>query len=290
MSRSEKPLRSPADGRENATRAPAGPATYTVIGGGCYGSFYTRQLLRYADRAGGPVARIVVVDHDPACRVAREVSDPRVTVEVADWTDHLSAILPLAIERVAAGIGLPDRLVPACLAPHILCEALRRVAAPDAAHASASEARVLFDAIGTPFARVLENGSYVLSFATWICPVNCIEPATCPAIAQPLDWDMAEAVANHVRGWGARVRSCHILQCLHEAFGVGTIPISDIAREALRLEGVRGEGAGAGGGAVEYAVIATVSTCHGVAGVLRQRARPSPDPAVPGHRCAVAGP
>lgn len=256
-------LKLPAAGREGAPRAPSSPATYTVIGGGCFGSFYARQLLRYADRAGGPVARVVVVDRDPQCRVAREVRDPRVEVVLADWADYLASVLPAAVERAAAGDPIPDRLVPSPFASHILLEAMRRIAAPGARRASAEESREIFDSIGTPFVRDLANGNFALSFATWVCPVNCIEPPTCPVLSQPLDWDMATAVANYVLGRGDRVRSFHILQCLHEAFGVGTIPMGHIARETLKLKRA------AERGGAPYAVIATVSTCHGLAGALR---------------------
>ncbi len=258
-------------------RYPAGPASYVVIGGGCFGSFYVRQLLRYADRAGGPVARIVVVDRDPACRVARTVADPRIEIAVADWADHVSLALPAAIAAVARGEAVRDRLVPSPLASHILLAALGRVAAPGATPAGAAEARRILGGIATPFTRDLGTGNVALSFATWVCPVNCIEPATCPAIAAPLDWNMARAVRAHVAG-REEVASLAILECLHEAYGVGTIPLADIARAALDLRRAaaaagapRSAGAGgrARGGDPRYAVVATVSTCHGLAGALR---------------------
>ncbi len=252
-----------------------GPAVYTIIGGGCFGTFYTRQLLRYADRAGGPVARIVIIDRDPSCRVAREVQDPRVEIEVADWADHLSTILPAAVSRVAAGEPVTGRIVPSPFASHIMLEALRRVAAPRAVRAGAEEARGLLGAIATPFRRDLENGSFALSFATWVCPVNCIEPRTCPAIAAPLSWNMGRAVANHLRERTQAVASVHVLQCLHEAFGVGTIPLADLAREAIAL----GKSAGMTRTGVAYAVVATVSTCHGLAGALRLEGEPDAKPA-----------
>jgi hypothetical protein len=74
---------------------------------------------------------------------------------------------------------------------------------------------------------------------------------------------MASAVANYLLARGGQVRSFHILQCLHEAFGVGTIPMHHIARETLKLKRA------AERGGAPYSVIATVSTCHGLAGALR---------------------
>lgn len=255
-------------GSRAAGRFPPGPARYTVIGGGCFGRFYTRQLLRYADR-GGPVAAIDVVDRDPQCAVAREINDPRVTVVVADWADHVSRLLPAAMARIAAGNEVGDRLVPSPFASHILLEAMRRSAAPEARVADPAESQPILAGIPTPFHRLLDSGSAALSFATWICPVNCIEPATCPAISAPLDWEMARTVQEALPAGRSAVQSLHVLACLHEAFGVGTIPIADLARETLALQSAVDRFTRTGAEAPGYAVIATVSTCHGLAGALR---------------------
>jgi hypothetical protein len=50
---------------------------------------------------------------------------------------------------------------------------------------------------------------------------------------------------------------------------VGTIPIADLARESLALRAVAERFADGRSDAPGYAVIATVSTCHGLAGALR---------------------
>src|SRR4051812_30015726 len=56
-------------------RAPvrAGRVAYgsiVLIGGGCYGSYYLRQLTRARDAGALTYERLVVVDRDPRCRVA----------------------------------------------------------------------------------------------------------------------------------------------------------------------------------------------------------------------------
>jgi tRNA A37 threonylcarbamoyladenosine dehydratase len=57
---------------ESEHGAPQRYASIIVIGGGCYGTYYVRQLQRAA-RAGALEAReIVVVDRDAACAVARD--------------------------------------------------------------------------------------------------------------------------------------------------------------------------------------------------------------------------
>jgi hypothetical protein len=82
---------------------------------------------------------------------------------------------------------------------------------------------------------------------------------------------MARAVADGLGPGTAGLRSLHVLACLHEGFGVGTIPLADLARETLALRAANERFYAEGGTPEEpgYAVVATVSTCHGLAGALR---------------------
>ena len=59
-----------------------------VVGGGCYGSYYVRQLRRA--RAAGAVAwdRLLVVDHDPGCAIA------------ADWISQISDVPRLVVTSI----------------------------------------------------------------------------------------------------------------------------------------------------------------------------------------------
>src|SRR6476661_4504481 len=96
----------------DATSGPERPArveratqrfgTIVVVGGGCYGSYYVRQLAR-AERAGALAWRAVaVVDRDPACRVATLPDDERpsaLRVEIAEWEGYFAAYLARAAER-----------------------------------------------------------------------------------------------------------------------------------------------------------------------------------------------
>ena len=57
--------------RRAEARMPQAFGTIVVVGGGCYGSYYVRQLGR-AVAAGALVCRrVLVVDRDANCRVAR---------------------------------------------------------------------------------------------------------------------------------------------------------------------------------------------------------------------------
>ena len=46
-----------------------------VVGGGCYGSYYVRQLRRARDAGALSWQRLVVVDRDGGCRVAGDAGD-----------------------------------------------------------------------------------------------------------------------------------------------------------------------------------------------------------------------
>ena len=62
-----------------------------IVGGGCYGTFYAGQLERARARGRAAYRRLLIVDRDPACQVARELGgdDSRqlVTQEWGDFFD-----------------------------------------------------------------------------------------------------------------------------------------------------------------------------------------------------------
>src|SRR5678810_1069095 len=53
----------------------ASPQRYgrvVIVGGGCYGSYYVRQLLRAIEAGAVEARELLVVDKDPQCAVARD--------------------------------------------------------------------------------------------------------------------------------------------------------------------------------------------------------------------------
>src|SRR5437879_6139100 len=57
----------------------------------------------------------------------------------------------------------------------------------------------------TPYDRTAPTPHHTrfVSFADWICPTHCIEPAVCPAIGRTRTWEMGDAV----RGLADRLRA-----------------------------------------------------------------------------------
>ncbi|HVR70012.1 MAG TPA: hypothetical protein VMT87_04130 [Vicinamibacteria bacterium] len=219
--------------------------SFIVIGGGELGAGHVRQLLRAAAAARLDTDRIRVVDRDPGCAATRG-RDPRVQVENAEWGAWLDAHL--------AASGADDHLVPHHWAPHLLYDWLSE-------QARQAGLRVRRGARlpprGLPFEGDTSAGDRALSYAAWMCPPLCIEPALCPHTRGPRDWSLAgdletegEAGAGHI-----------VLRCLHLVYGVGTIPVADILAARDRLI------AGAALGRRHW-LVATSSHCHALAASL----------------------
>ena len=237
-----------------------------VIGGGCYGTFYAGQLAKARERGKARFRRVVVVDRDPACRARRELGPAldRDFVE-SEWSAYFDAVLGTAA-RVRPDEP-QDYIVPSPLMPHLMFKwVLRR------ARARWPERHVTVEPVpgtlGTPYDRPApapDHTRYV-SFADWICPTHCVEPALCPAIGRPRTWEMGEAVAQlaeRLRGAGEHVSGPALFVCRHHVFGVGTFAVDAVlAGDALVAStGASGEAANV--------LIGTISSCHGALNLLR---------------------
>lgn len=253
-----------AVGTSAAESVAARYGTIVVVGGGCFGSYYVRQLARA--RAGGAITwhRLVVVDRDPACRVAIErprVADLElVTAEWSAWFDRY-----LGAWRGESVPGATDAIVPSPLMPHLMAE---WIAARLAARLGSPVAPVpLARPPATPWAQPGRDGTHYVSHAEWMCPVNCVEPATCPAIGGPRTWSMPRTVAAYVAAEaeaGRPIAGPVVLHCAHRAYGVGMFDVAAVVAGAERAEAAVAAGA-------ERLLVATVSHCHGALSVLPLR-------------------
>jgi hypothetical protein len=237
--------------------------TIVIVGGGCYGSWYLRQLARARHAAAIDYARVLVVDRDPDCRAARLLSGregapldaPDADVVASDWSAFFDAFL--------AGAGDDDAIVPSPLMPHLMYEWLLR-----RARERWPERRVETRPLGTPPAvpwqRAAPDGTHYVSFAEWTCPINCIEPAKCPATRGERTWSLPPTVRAYVaeeRARGRNLAGPAIFHCQHRAYGVGLFGADEVlAADRLVAE------AGTSGAA--EVLVGTVSHCHGALCVL----------------------
>jgi hypothetical protein len=236
-------------------------ATVVVIGGGCYGAYYLRQLGRAVRGGALSIDRVVVVDRDAGCRVAtaapEEARALNWRLDVADWRSWLDRSLPEQRDAVRSAI------VPSPLMPHLFFEWLCDKATRRWPGASVGLAPVPAPPAAVPWQRAAPDDRYYLSYATWTCPVNCIEPARCPHTRGPRDWSLADTIDRWRGGDERRIDETVIFHCTHRAFGVGMVDVG-----ALRAADERVAAFSPEGGRLEI-LVATVSHCHGALAVLR---------------------
>ena len=253
-----------------ATRTPQAFGTIVVVGGGCYGSYYVRQLRRAADAGAVTWERLVAVDRDSRCQLAVALAlesgrawggSPAAEVVVAEWRAFFAGMI--------AGCGELDAIVPSPLMPHLMVEWLmdrvreRYPTRPVGLKALAQELPV-------PWQMANGDAPHYASFATWTCPVNCIEPVTCPHTRGPRDWSMPAAMRAYVEGQraaGARLGGPLLFHCEHRAYGVGMFDARAVRDAGTTVL------AAAEQGAAEF-LVGTVSHCHGALARLVVGERP----------------
>jgi hypothetical protein len=233
-----------------------------IVGGGCYGTFYAGQLLRAAERGRAQFRRVLVIDRDPGCRFTLEIGgNTTAQLVVQEWGDFFDGYLA----NVEPGIGGEpgDAIVPSPLMPHLMYQWLVRQARrrwPG----RVVETRPVPSGPGTPYDVGAPDGTRYVSYADWICPTHCIEPAICPAIRAPRTWEMADALQsltqhlNRSHPTGGPV----LFACEHRVYGVGMFDVAAV------LEGNSAVAeAGAAGRPIDV-LIGTISSCHGALNLL----------------------
>jgi hypothetical protein len=265
--------------------------TIVICGGGCYGGYYLRQLARARAAGALRVQRILVVDQQPACRVAPLVDaiarDDAEGIAQGGWNqsgpDRIAAApstvddgyrnLPVSLviepwteffaRWFADAIASPstaahDAVVPSPLMPNLLAD---WIASRLAVHRPKSDTRrvTLAAAPDTPWARTGADLSHYASFATWMCPINCIEPPRCPETRGPRDWSMpvaVQAAANSAHASASAYDVVAMFRTTHRAYGVGMFDVQD----ALDAEAAIASRASQPSVRV---LLASVSHCHG---------------------------
>jgi hypothetical protein len=247
---------------DRAARAPRERqrfGTIAVVGGGCYGGYYVRQLAR-AHRAGAiEWERLLVVDRDAGCAVSRLPAGerpPRLELVVDEWDAFFDRFLgeAAAVPEVASTAAIvPSPLMPHLMAGWLMTRAqarwpLRPMEIAPLGHTPA----VRWDRAG-------DDHTHYVSFADWMCPINCIEPERCPHTRGARDWSMPVALRAYAAAEAAAGRPLegpYVFRCLHRAYGVGMLDVRDIvdADAAIAARGALGPAT---------FLVGTVSHCHG---------------------------
>jgi hypothetical protein len=248
--------------------------TVVVVGGGCYGGYYVRQLQRASAAGAVRIERLLIIDRDARCAVAESLASSIIPAElvVREWSDFFEEYLDAAAE--SPGESAADAIVPSPLMPHLMGEWLVRRARARFGEAVATRP---FEKVPTvPWERAGDDGTHYVSFATWMCPINCVEPRICPHTRGERTWSLPVHLARHgedARSAGSPLETA-VLHCRHRTYGVGMFDTREViaADETIRAAGARG--------AAEV-IIGTVSHCHGALTRLvigSRRSSPSDSP------------
>jgi hypothetical protein len=233
-----------------------------IVGGGCYGTFYAGQLGRARERGRAGYRRLLIVDRDPQCQFARQLGEDETRrLVVQEWGEFFDRYLGEVSPSLPDEPG--DAIVPSPLMPHLMYEWLTRQARRRWPH-RAVETRAVPIGPGTPYDISAPDGTRYVSFADWICPTHCVEPAICPVIRGPRTWEMADALDGLVRRLDSSTPTAGpvLFVCEHRVFGVGMFDVSAVLAGNAAVAS-----AGASGSEVDV-LIGTVSSCHGAVNLL----------------------
>jgi len=234
-----------------------------VVGGGCYGTFYASQLAKAKARGKTDYQTVIVVDRNPDCQARRELGDaPDRRFVTQEWPTFFDEWLTDARD---------DQIVPSPHMPHLMFAWVLRRARARWPNRAVSVEPVPGD-FPAPYDRPGADSTRYVSFADWICPTHCIEPALCPAIGSPRTWEMADAVrelAERLRAGGRPVSGPALFVCKHQVFGVGMFA-ADAVRAGDRLV----QEAGSDSAPAEI-LVGTISSCHGALNLLTLGRQPS---------------
>ena len=237
--------------------------TIVVVGGGCYGSFYVRQLRRALAAGAVSWSRVVVVDHNARCALAQdasarpnELSTSGIELVVQEWTAFFKRYLDAAADHPEQAVD--DAIVPSPLMPHLMCEWIlgrARERWPEREIA----ARPLASAPEVPWQRATPNGPHYVSFAEWICPINCIEPSICPHTRSDRTWSLPMTARSYVAAEQSRGRTLAgpvIFHCTHRAYGVGMFDTREVLAGDDLVRSIAEDNAA-------EVLVGTMSHCHG---------------------------
>lgn len=245
--------------RAGEIREPLRFGRVVVIGGGCYGSWYVQQLVKASQRGVFSANEIVVVDRNPSCLVAERLANDAyagisVTLVRSTWADYMATWMLLGSHALRDHAMVPSPLMPHLCFDWLLARAQERWPQRDVRVSSLERAP------NTPWERGAPDGRHYVSFATWTCPVNCIEPTRCPATRGVRDWSMPSALTAFVAD-APSLRGPVIFHCTHRTYGVGMIDAAAIADADVQV-------AEWGACGAVRVLVGTVSHCHGALGVL----------------------
>lgn len=219
-------------------------ASIYVLGGHKLSLSYIEKLFQARDEKIISFDQLHFIDPNTACAVtAKKISGIHFIQK--SYVNALSDLLPC--------LGPADLLIPDHTAPHVLFQLFI-----DLLQKEGKKVEVLpfTENLGTPYRKNFDSGVCAVSYATWMCPVDCDEPAICPHTQSARTWDFLKRFAE----FKPQDASIHPFHAQQLAYGVAQIPAMQIKNEWRKLQSaIQGD-------PKHSFIVATFSHCHGIVG------------------------
>lgn len=214
-----------------------------VLGGHKLSCVYLKHILQAQNEGLIQFEEIVYIDENSACQ-ARETF-PQIKQIQKTYHDGLKNILNSESFSLDQSILIPDHT-----APHVLFRLFLNLIEEKTKIIPFKEDLKL------PFQHNAEVSA--LSYADWTCPMECDEPAICPAINDKRSWHFDRFFREFQNNYQKNFSS-HLFFCQQLAYGVAYLPLNLIKDEWEKLrQSLKTQ---------KRFCVATYSKCHGILGI-----------------------
>lgn len=205
-------------------------------------------------KAAGEIAyeRLFCVTDDPKAYAFDHV--PQTNIIAKSYSDFIEEVL-----SDPNPVSPRDTIVPDHTAKHVMLQVFLSHVARRLPNFK-TELKPFAADFTTPFLYKSENDAiWAMSYATWVCPPDCDEPAICPHIAESRTWDFFKTLPEAASQIATK-SSVHLFGCEPLVAEISHIRLAKMAAELTAFDERLA-------GPVPFtALVATHSRCHGILG------------------------
>ncbi len=242
-----------------------------VLGGHALSLEYMERLLRAQKEDLIDFKKLYYIDDNAECIASKKIGEQAQLIPKT-YDDFLLDLIE-SKEAETNSFVIPDHT-----APHVLFRLFLNLLEKKNKNIQSKVVPYNTD-LKLPFQKLLDSGICALSFATWICPIDCDEPDHCPGIDNTRTWDFRKTFQDYPlnldhsnspphptlspKGEDEQVaKSTHLFYCDQLAYGVVGISSQKLCLEwnsfdqkvkALKKTPLSLE-------------VATFTKCHGIIG------------------------
>lgn len=220
-----------------------------VLGGHKLGCDYLGKLLKGKKTGKLEFKSIYVIDENKECFAKKDFKDAVQFIH-SPYADALVKLLQAGTKN---SIIIPDHT-----APHVLFKVFLALLAD---HNYQAQIMPFTQDLHLPFQKTLDSGICAVSYATWVCPLDCQEPDICPAIENDRSWNFND----FFKKLELPSTSKHLFACDQLVYGVCGIPLATILQEWQCLKNKIKTPSSP----PHKFMVATFSKCHGILGVAK---------------------